>query len=135
MSQNTDYARFLGKGITFPIVLFNGAPEIISGPELIKSSLMSILSWQYGTRYFLAEYGSLLEILLLEPNDFILKQLLRRFVIEAISKWEKRVQVIPENTVIIDVTPYKVNVQIAYIIRGTTSEDSFIFPFYRKITT
>ena len=129
-NQDT-YKNFIGQGITFPIHLENGKPPLETGVPLIRASIRSILSWEVGNRFFLPEFASRLETLLFEPNDFLLKQLLNIYVVEALKKWEHRIELLEANIEDVDFQAIKLN--ISYKILTTNTVDTFIFPFYRKI--
>ena len=124
--------RFIGKALTFPIEIdSNGRAVISEGVDVIKRSIEAILSWPIGTRYFLNEFGSALENLLEEPNDAPLQALVKNDVINAITRWEKRI--IPLDIRFLDHSDTQINIFISYKIRNTQVEDSFVFPFYRRI--
>jgi len=123
--------NFIGTGLTFPIKLINGRGVLVTGFDLIKSSLYMILSWPFGNRYFLGEFGSRLEDLLEEPNDEVLKDLLETFIIDAITQWEKRVEVMSVD--ITNSSPTSLNVNLTYRIINSQLVDNFVFPFYRQI--
>jgi len=125
------YKKFVGQGITFPIVLDNGRAVVYTGVELIRSSIKIILAWETGNRFFLAEFASRLESLLFEPNDFLLKALLQRFVIEALDNWEARIELLQSS--VERVNNEKVNITMTYRILTTNTVDTFTFPFYDKI--
>lgn len=122
---------FIGQGLTFPINLQNGKPSIDSGFNLIRASIRNILAFEYGTRYFLAEFGSRLNELLEEPNDEILWNTINTFIVDAITTWEKRVSTI--STQIVSSSPEKVEVSILYRVNNSQTVDNFIYPFYRQI--
>lgn len=122
---------FIGSGITFPIQLQNGKAVVDSGFNLIRASIKTILSFQVGTRFFLAEFGSRIEELLEEPNDEILRNLINTFVIDAVTKWEKRVSTI--STSIDSISDEQINIQIIYQILNSNTVDNFIYPFYKNI--
>jgi phage baseplate assembly protein W len=124
---------FFGYGAIFPIVLENGKAKLFTGKELIRASIVQILAWEVGERFFLPEFGSRTQTLLYSPNDRTLEKLLYTFVYQAISKWEKRVQ--PIAFVIKERTADKIVTEITYRIKADNSVDSFIFPFYKKINT
>lgn len=128
---DTQYKKFVGQGITFPIVLNNGRAQVFTGVELIRSSIKIILSWETGNRFFLAEFASRLESLLFEPNDFLLKALLQRFVIEALDNWEARIELLQSS--VEKVNNEKVSITMTYRILTTNTVDTFTFPFYDKI--
>ena len=126
--------NFLGAGLVFPIKLTNlGRPNIDTGFELIRSSIQIILAYLIGTRFMLGEFGSKLELLLEQPNDKILEALVRTHVIDAITRWEKRVETLE---VRIEKPPTReevMNIFIHYKIKDTKIEDSFIFPYYSEL--
>jgi phage baseplate assembly protein W len=123
---------FIGKGITFPIQLVNGKPPIETGFQLIRASIRNILGWPYGQRFFLTEFGSRLQELIEEPNDYVLKNLINTFVVDAITDWEKRIQLIDAQ--IENQDGVKINIRLVYRIVNSQQVDNFIFPFYRQIT-
>jgi phage baseplate assembly protein W len=124
---------FLGRGITLPLRLVNGSVPIDTGPELIKASIRFLLSWTYGTRFFLTEYGSRLEDLIEEPNDDVLNHLVYTMVADAISTWETRVKVLDVNLTRDDLG--KTNIVVYYQIITSQKTDTLVFPFYNTITT
>src|SRR5882757_5544847 len=108
---------FIGNGLVFPIQLDNGRGVISSGFDLIRGSIKNILAFKYGTRFFLAEFGSRINDLLEEPNDEILQNLVKRFIIDAITQWEKRVSTVDSSIIMIDDT--SIQVSISYQIRNS----------------
>lgn len=131
-NQDT-YKNFIGQGITFPIHLENGKPPLETGAPLIRASIRSILSWEEGDRFFLAEFASRIESLLFEPNDFLLKQTLNTFVGKALQKWEPRINI--TSIVFSDANFQKVDIHLSYQILTTNLVDTYIFPFYRNLYT
>ena len=124
---------FLGQGLTLPLRIENGRWPIDSGVKMIRESIKMILRWQIGTRPFLNEFGSNLERLLEEPNDDVLKQTIYAFTADALSKWEKRVEVLDCQ---IDRPEFNsVNCNITYKIITSQKTDTFVFPFYSQITS
>jgi Phage baseplate assembly protein W len=130
--DNKQVQNFIGQGITLPLKLVNGKPPLESGFELIRSSIITILAWNYGNRFFLGEFGSKLSLLLEEPNDDILQETIKVFVIDAISQWDTRIELI--DTQVERPNDYSINLTVKYQILSTKREDTFTFPFYRKIT-
>lgn len=125
---------YIGRGITLPIKLVNGSVPLDTGVELIKASIRTILSWPYGTRFFLPEFGSRLDELIEEPNDDVLFSLIETFVQDAIEKWEPRIELkLPVNVSRDDYG--KVQVQLEFNIISSQKIDSMVFPFYDLINT
>jgi phage baseplate assembly protein W len=124
----------IGQGLAFPIQLdSNGRAVVSGGSELINSSLRSILYWLVGTRFMLGEFGSMVYQLLHQPTDSVLVGLIRTYVIDAITKWEKRITLKQVNFKIISDT--EVNIELVYTLANSTTQGSFVFPFYTKINT
>lgn len=123
---------FLGKGLIFPITLTSsGRPPIEGGFPLIESSIKTILSWAIGTRYYLGEFGSKLEQLLQEPNDDIIKALVKHFTVDVISQWEKRIELL--EVTLTNKDDQTIFIFIKYKIKNTKLENSFIFPYYSQL--
>lgn len=126
--------NYIGRGIIFPIELSaNGGHVIRTGTVLINSSLKIILSWPFLSRIFLSEFGSRLEDLLEEPNDDLLRSLVKHFIFDAITKWEKRVNVLEVDTK--RTSPERLIIGVRYRVKNTGLEETFTFPFYKEITT
>lgn len=60
--------------------------------EVVRSSIILILGTPIGSYIMHPTFGSLLQSVLFEPNDRILAQLVKQYVIEAVETWEKRVK-------------------------------------------
>lgn len=124
--------KFIGKGLIFPIQLnSSGRAEVKGGKELLESSLRNILAFVLGTRFFLGEFGTKLEILLQEPNDLITQNLLKDFTVGVIAKWEKRLEVV--NIDLESRSDVELHIRITYRIVGTKLEDTFIYPYYSQL--
>lgn len=122
--------EYLGTAIKYPITIVNGKPALVNADENIKQSILQILSTPQGHRLMLPEYGSRLEEMVFEQNDDILKNMVRLFIMEALSTWEKRIKFKnvsfeQENDVIL--------CEISYLILASNEIDSFVYPFYKKL--
>ena len=130
MSEFND--TILGKGYIFPIELnLSGRPDIKSDIALIRASIISILSWPYGTRFFLGEYGSKLRELLEDPNDAIMFNLVKHFIVEAITRWETRITALEVPR--IEQRDNRIDIHINYVVIKTLQTDTFVYPFYNNI--
>ena len=79
------------------------------------------------------EFGSRVPELVFEPNDEILKKLLNFYTVEALKRWEKRIDII--SVVLLD--NYQndkstVGVHIEYTIHNSHVKGSYVFPFVRE---
>lgn len=123
---------YIGVGAYYPMLLRNGSGLVSTGKPLIVQSMMRILGEQYGSRYFCRGFGSRKDEILFEPNDVVLMDLLKVFVIEALSKWEKRATVVGTN---IWIEGDKINVDVDFRVIASNEVGSFTFPFYRRLRT
>lgn len=98
---------------------------------LVRSSILQILGTYIGERYMLPEFGSRLPELVFEPNDDISVALSRVYTIDAIKRWEPRVQL---NQVITTVVPDQqiLNIFAAYVIINQNIDDSLTVTLPRR---
>ena len=116
-------------GIAFPVILpESGKVELSYGPDIIKSSLIIILSWQLRTRYFNGQFGSRIYEALEDPNDDILSMLVRKFTLDSIEDWEPRVELKTVN--IHRPESHKLNLELVYNIKELNVEDSVFYTYY-----
>ena len=114
-------------GLIFPLQLSGGKHSVVSGVDLIHSSIRIILSWPLFTRFFETHFGSRTYELVEEPNDDLLVSLCRRFVIDAINTWEKRVELIGLNISRPD--PTKLTIELRYRVKELNIEDTFYYNY------
>lgn len=123
--------KFIGSGILFPIEINpSGRPDYVSDNRLIISSIYQILSWPKNNRYFNENFGCRIEELLEEPNDGVSNTLLRAFIVEALSTYEKRI--VLQSVTVVNYDYSKVNIKLTYTITNTKVEESMIFPYYKE---
>lgn len=131
---------FLGKGLKFPFRFTkrSGGAEISATTSAehahIHESILQILGVRPGERFMLPEFGSRLKDLVFEPNDEVLKGLVRHYVIDAIKRWEKRV--IITKVSFDDSDTHKdqnlLLVRISYRVIQSQVEGNLVYPFYRE---
>ncbi len=128
----TNDEKFLGVGIIFPIQLNNGAAVVDTGIPLLRSSLGILLTWPTYTRWMLGEYGSRAEELLENPLDLVTTETMRRYVIDTITDWEKRITLVSVEFSVNDLGT-KLELVLQYRVVSSKQLDTFVFPFYEKI--
>ena len=127
-------SKFIGAGLIFPIEIDAKGRAITSdGFELLRSSIIHILSWPKNTRWFNERFGVRLWEVLEEPNDVIGISLVRTFIIEAIKLWEPRVELLDIVVITDTASLQKIEIELTYRIRNSKTEDTFIFPFYKEL--
>ena len=101
--------------------------------ERINQSIFTILSTFKGTRFMIPLFGSDLQKLVFEPNDFVLVDRVKVEVYDALSLWERRIKItnividntsdaVPDNTIFIIIN---------YIVNKVNMEGSYVYPFVR----
>lgn len=134
---------FLGKGLRFPFAFArrSGGAQVSTITSMdhahIHESILQILGTRPGERFMNPEFGSHVRDLIFEPNDQVLKGLLRHYITDAIERFEKRVYVtdvslnespeaVDENTIL---------VRISYRVIDTQVAGNLVWPFCRDILT
>lgn len=131
---------FLGKGLRFPFAFQkrSGGAQVSTVTSMdhahIHESILQILGTRPGERFMNPEFGSRLKDLVFEPNDSVLKGLIRHYVIDAVQRWEKRILV---TDVTFDDSPETVDaniipVRISYRVIDTQVEGNLVWPFCRE---
>lgn len=125
--------KIIGGGIIFPIEINEqGRVNIYSGITIIRASILHILNWPIAHRYFNERFGCRIEECLEEPVDGITQTLIRRFIIDALGKWERRITV-GKIKMVISEDNTRIDVLLHYTVNKTLQTDVFVFPFYNTI--
>ena len=127
----------IGTGIDFPFRYDTGSGvgTLVSSNagERIRDSIHVVLSTRIGERMFNPEFGSRLPELVFEPNDDILKNLLRIYTVDALRRWEKRVEILTV-TMLDGYNDDRniIGINIEYTIRNSHIKGSYVFPFVKE---
>lgn len=126
--------NYVGVGIKTPNMFnkISGGIDTNTGQDRINQSIRQILSTPVGTRFFLPSFGSRIFEALFEPNDLIFQDLVTLYIKEALSLWEKRINVI--SITVGDNQGGDMNytpVNILYNIVNTNITGSYVYPLNR----
>ena len=122
---------FLGRGLNFPIRMnATGNVELVTGERDVEQSIGIILGTRKGERVMRPEFGCIAHDLLFEPRDALMIGRLRDSVIEALTMWEPRIDVIDVIPEVDPDTDGAVFVTIDYVIKSTHDERSIVYPFF-----
>ncbi len=128
--------KVIGEGIYFPLAFSEGkGNELLvrsSGLEVIYQSLSMLLSTRIGERYNNPEYGTRLHELIFRPYDNMLLLEIKRYVIDAVKRWEARITI---TDVLFDTSlsdENQINVNIQFLVNNTNVYGSFVYPFVRE---
>jgi hypothetical protein len=131
---------FLGKGLKFPFRFQerSGGAQISATTSAehahIHESILQILGTRPGERFMRPNFGSRIKDLVFEPNDEVLKGLLRHWIVDAIRRWEKRVVVTDVSFDDSDTNKdqHVLFARIAYRVIQSQVEGNLVYPFYRE---
>lgn len=98
--------------------------------QVIRSDIGLILNTRLGSRPMLREFGSRLPELVFEQTDDVLKGLARNYVVDAIRRWERRIDVLD---VQIEAEEHSFRVNLRYSIRTNSEEDLLVLTFARDL--
>lgn len=123
--------KFIGRGITFPLVVDKGTVVTYTGEKLVQSSILIILNYAIKTRFFLGEFGSYITTLLEKQNSTVIRNTIDTYVIDPLKQWEPRIENI--ECEVLESPDYVINLKVSYRIISTQQDHSFIVPFIKEI--
>lgn len=127
---NEQPQEYLGTGLSFPLQTnVQGGLKLSSEAQKVKESIWLILRTDLGERLYRPDFGCRLSELAFAPlnNDTLLR--MRIYVLEALQKWEPRIEV-DEVRADPDATTGRVNIVIDYSLKSHPDPYSFVYPLY-----
>ena len=122
---------FLGSGWKFPPRLdTRGRIDLVHQEQDVEEAIRIILLTARGERQMRPEFGSDLHRLVFAPSDAATAGLARRYVKEALARWEPRVEVMDVQAAPDEDNPARLLISIRYRIPATNSDRNLVFPFY-----
>lgn len=129
MFKQYNVEKFSGKGFKDPMVVHeSGGIETAVGVSVFASSVKRILTTAFGERVMMPTFGSNLWRMLFKPLDNQLQKAMEIVVLDAIRRWEKRIELLSFNIVKTEEEGYY-NMVIDYKIKGTGKVERFLYPF------
>jgi len=122
---------WLGRGLGFPVVPGerDRALALVSGPEKVRQSILTILDTEPGERVMRPDFGCGLRRFLMEPNSVATRAIIRHDVERALATWEPRVKV-DRVEVVAGHDPALVLVAVAYTQLVDGRADNLVYPLY-----
>lgn len=124
--------EFLGTGWKFPVEPDGGSLPYEREEAKIRESILIVLGTARGERVMRPEFGSRLRELVFEPINSSTRARAARYVTEALTAWEPRIDVLrvqaeprPGATGVLDIS-------VDYRVRATNSEFNLVYPFYLR---
>ena len=126
-----DATEFLGSGWAFPLRLNSrGGIALARGERDVEESIRIILATPIGERRMRPDFGCGVHDLVFAINDPTTHGLIQHHVIEALTLWEPRIEVIEVRVVSEPAEPARVLVEIDYALRATNQRRNLVYPFY-----
>jgi phage baseplate assembly protein W len=122
---------WLGRGLGFPVAPGerDRALPLVSGPDKVRQSILTILDTEPGERVMRPDFGCGLRRFLMEPNSVATRALIRHDVELALAAWEPRVS-IDRVEVLAGQDPALVLVAVAYTQLVDGRPDNLVYPLY-----
>ena len=123
--------NFLGRGWKYPVeVDRSGGIAQSENDEAIRQSIHIILGTAPGERVMRPNFGCYIHDLVYAPNNLNTASLAAHYTIEALSKWEPRIEEIEASADPSPDDPNRLNISIKYKVRATNSSRNLVYPFY-----
>lgn len=100
--------------------------------ELIRESIIIILGTAPGERVMRPNFGCEIHDLLFAPNNVTTAGLAAHYVVDALQKWEPRIDNVEADAEPSVDQPNKLLINIAYTVRATNNRHNLVYPFYLR---
>jgi phage baseplate assembly protein W len=123
----------VGRGWAFPLRTAGyGGIEVVADGRELDESISIILGTSPGERMMRPQFGCRIHELVFHPLNSEIIGLAERFVLEALARWEPRIDV---DEVDVEIDPNaningRLNISVEYTVRSTKDERSLVYPFY-----
>lgn len=104
--------------------------ELVHQEDDVREAIQMILMTRKGERPMRPEFGSELHTLVFAPNDAQTAGLARRYVQEALIRWEPRIDVLEVEARHDEKTGTRLLISIRYRLIATNDERNLVFPYY-----
>jgi phage baseplate assembly protein W len=122
---------FLGKGWKYPVELDRmGGIAISSYDDLVRQSVLVILGTAFGERVMRPTFGCEIHELVFAPNNLHTATLAADFCVQALLKWEPRIQDVEAEAEPNKDEPSRLDIHIKYKLRGSSTPRNLVYPFY-----
>jgi phage baseplate assembly protein W len=123
--------NFLGKGWKYPVeVDRSGGIATSELDDSIRQSIHIIIGTAPGERVMRPAFGCSIHDLVYAPNNVNTATLAAHFCIEALSKWEPRIEEVEASADPAPGNPNRLDITIKYKVRATNNSRNLVYPFY-----
>lgn len=124
---------FLGRGWKFPVEIDrSGGIAMTDLDESIRSSILLVLGTATGERVMRPHFGCEIHDLVFAPNNASTAGLAAHHCVEALQKWEPRIDEIEAEAEPSGDDPSRLDIHIKYRVRATNSSRNLVYPFYLR---
>jgi phage baseplate assembly protein W len=125
--------NFLGRGWKFPVEIDRtGGIAMSDYEESIKQSILIILGSAPGERVMRPHFGCEIHELVFAPNNVNTAGLAAHYAVEALQKWEARIDEVEAEAEPSADDPNRLDIHIKYKVRATNSSRNLVYPFYLR---
>jgi len=128
---NSALTKILGKRIAFPLHLDDrNKLAMVDGDMAVRQSIYLIVMTVPGERVLRPEFGCRIHELIFDPLNKQTFVTAKRYVEEAIRRWEPRIEVIELDVESGDVDRAELLINIKYKHKNRPDPRSLVFPYY-----
>jgi len=121
----------IGSGWTFPPRLSERGTIALTGDDdEIEQAIRIILGTVPGQRVMRPDFGCRIHELVFAPNNSATAGLAGRYVIEALTRWEPRIELERVDASPDPDSPERLLISVEYRVVATHSNRSLVYPFY-----
>jgi phage baseplate assembly protein W len=124
--------EFLGRGWRYPVELVGDRLAWEQEEAKIEQSILVILGTARGERVMRPDFGSRLRELVFAPLNSSTRALAARYVTEALTTWEPRVEVLGVRVEPRGTLEGVLDINVEYRVRATNSAFNLVYPFYLR---
>jgi len=125
--------NFFGKGWKYPVeVARTGGIAMSEHEEAIRQSILIILGTAPGERVMRPHFGCEIHELVYAPNNVNTAGLAAHYCIDALTKWEPRIDDVEAEAEPSNDDPNQLNLFIKYKVRATNNSRNLVYPFYLR---
>ena len=124
---------FLGRGWKFPVEIDrSGGISTNEFEEQIRQAICIILGTAPGERVMRPHFGCEIHDLVFAPNNLNTAGLAAHYCVEALSKWEARIDDVEAEADPSEDSPNRLDIKIRYRVRATNNTRNLVYPFYLR---
>jgi phage baseplate assembly protein W len=123
--------NFLGKGWKYPVESDRtGGIAMSELDDSIRQSIHIILGTAPGERVMRPHFGCSIHDLVYAPNNLNTASVAAHYCVEALSKWEPRIEEVEAAAEPSADDPNRLDIIIKYKVRATNNSRNLVYPFY-----